>query len=170
MFHTEFSGIITADALSHFISHETGNILELYGCLADLDKLARGFLSAPKSARKAMTVAAEKMVRNYDNVLDKKRARYYVKTMTKMTNDSAYALKEFHRIERLLSPALSKSTRRWMDNRINILSSFTFASDESVNGSNTFPDEPVQSSVLKGEVNASSGVSALNDKNVKDEL
>jgi len=59
--HVEFSGIISADSLSHFISHETGNVLSLDGCLDDLDKLARSFLIATRDERKAMATVADKL-------------------------------------------------------------------------------------------------------------
>merc|ERR1719192_1983133 len=122
-----------------------------------------------------MTAVAEKMIIQYDTVLDKKRARYYVKTMKRMTNDSAHALKEFHRIERVLRDpsSLKKSSKRWLDNRRNILASFTFAAEVPVSVNDTVTNNSVSSANGLEEVdinvtNNDSPISHVNNINVKE--
>jgi len=103
--------------------------------------------------------------------------------MNKMVNDSAHALKEFHRIERVLSEtsAVSLSARRWLDNRRNILASFTFASNENVSGILARFDESVtvddlsntsdvDDTTLYKNDNSNLNISSTDNINVKDEL
>ncbi|XP_058790407.1 endoplasmic reticulum resident protein 29 [Phymastichus coffea] len=124
-FTAETDADFTADNIKRFIKKKTDIYLGLPGCVEKLDKLADEFKSANEKDRQAILNKAKV----FEETLPEEHrpaAKVYVKMMEKiMDKGDVFVQTEQTRIDGLLKGKLSKEKKRNMEERRNILQSFT---------------------------------------------
>lgn len=120
---------VTADALKRFIK-SAGISVVLEGCLESFDLLASRFLSNP-SDRDNIGNEGKTLLNNLSDENEIKSAKYYMKVMAKLINDSNFASNEINRLNKILDgQGFSDDKVRWFKIRLNILSSFVSDTQE----------------------------------------
>jgi len=124
--YAKFEGQITQDSLHKFVTTVSGLWIGQVGCLQEFDELAKDFAAADKGKQAEILESAKKILAEYDGEeMDKKRAKYYTKAMTKIMNDNEYLDKEPTRIDKVMTQGnMTPAQKEWADNRLNILASF----------------------------------------------
>ncbi|XP_024939869.1 endoplasmic reticulum resident protein 29 [Cephus cinctus] len=115
----------TADNIKRFIRSHSGVYLGLPGCVEQLDRLAKEYQSANESERKKILERAKIFE---DTLSEEQRtaAKVYVKLMERiMERGDVFVQTEQTRLEGLLKGKLSNDKKRVMEERRNILQSFT---------------------------------------------
>ena len=99
------------------------------GCLEEFDRLADRLMSAttPGDKGKVMAEAEKALIDLTADEPDKaKKAEIYVKIMRKVSSEGeAFATSEIERIKKILEGKLSSTKKQQMEQRINVLRSFT---------------------------------------------
>ncbi|KAL1140809.1 hypothetical protein AAG570_000737 [Ranatra chinensis] len=122
----------TADNLKRFVRSKSGVYIGLPGCLEEFDKLAGRFLktSCPEEKKKILNEAEllwDKAKGNREN----KSAETYVKIMRKMLEKGDdFVANESTRVENVLKGKINKEKQIEMEERVNILHSFSSSRDE----------------------------------------
>ncbi|XP_014229298.1 endoplasmic reticulum resident protein 29 [Trichogramma pretiosum] len=115
----------TADNIKRFVRKKTGMYIGLPGCVEKLDRLAEEFRAGGEQERREILnkakVFEETLPEDY-----RAAAKVYVKTMERiLERGDVFVQTEQTRIEGLLKGKLSKDKKRSMEEKRNILQSFT---------------------------------------------
>lgn len=116
----------TADNIKRFVKTKSGIYLGLPGCIEQLDRLADEFKAAGASNRQEILNKAKVFE---DTLPEEQRAaaKVYVKTMERILDrGDVFVQTEQTRLEGLLKGKLSTEKKRTMEERRNILHSFTY--------------------------------------------
>ena len=115
--------------LKTWIRQHSGVYLPLPGCLEEFDRLADRLMSATSPGDKGKVMAeAEKALIDLKGKDDEKakKAEIYVRVMRKVSSEGqAFATSEIQRIKKILEGKLSSAKKQQMEQRINVLNSFT---------------------------------------------
>lgn len=115
--------------LKKWMRQKSGIYLPLPGCLEEFDRLADKLMSATTPGEKGKVMAeAEKVLIDLtaDEADKAKKAEIYVKIMRKVSIEGeAFAASEIERIKKILEGKLSSTKKQQMEQRINVLRSFT---------------------------------------------
>ncbi|XP_043289650.1 endoplasmic reticulum resident protein 29 [Venturia canescens] len=115
----------TAENIKRFIKAKSGVYLGLPGCVEQLDRIAEEFKTSGEKDRQGLLNKAKV----FEETLPEEHrtaAKVYVKTMERiMERGDVFVQTERTRIEGLLKGKLSKDKKRTMEERRNILQSFT---------------------------------------------
>lgn len=116
-----------ADNLKSWIKRHAGIYLPLPGCLEDFDKLADRLMTATSPGEKGQIMAeAEKALLALEESDKSKKADVYVKIMRKVSAEGeAFVKTEKSRVKKILEGKLSDAKKKQMQQRINVLRSFT---------------------------------------------
>merc|ERR1711973_788682 len=110
MEHIKFKGKFTAEELKGFVRKNSGIYMPLVGCIEELDKLAEEVWDQAKGEKA------------------QKRAEIYVKIMRKIEEvGEGFIEKEEARVAKILKGKVSKEKKEEMEERVNILKSFSSA-------------------------------------------
>lgn len=123
----KFSGEMKVENLKNFIRQKSGIYMPLLGCIEEFDAFADRLLKATKEEEK------KKILREAEDEWDKaegqkaqKRAEVYVKVMRKVIKDGeGFVKKEEERVKKLMEGKINKEKKEQMEERLNILKSFT---------------------------------------------
>ncbi|XP_008213379.1 endoplasmic reticulum resident protein 29 [Nasonia vitripennis] len=124
-FVAETDADFTADNIKRFVKKKSGVYLGLPGCVEKLDRLAEEFRTSSEKDRQEILNKAKVFE---DTLPEEHRpaAKVYVKTMERiMERGDVFVQTEHTRIEGLLKGKLSSDKKRTMEERRNILQSFT---------------------------------------------
>lgn len=124
-FVTETDDQFTSENIKRFIKSKSGIYIGLPGCIEKLDKLAEQFKSAKEKDRQEILSKAK----IYEETLSEAQraaAKVYIKTMERiMDRGNVFVQTEQTRLDGLLKGKLSKEKKRSMEERKNILQSFS---------------------------------------------
>ena len=119
--------------------------LPMPGCLEEFDRLADRLMSAttPGDKGKVMAEAEKAFIDLTADEADKaKKAEIYVKIMRKVSSQGeAFATLEIERIEKILEGKLSSTKKQQMEQRFNIIKSFTSQQQQQQKTEETKKDE-----------------------------
>lgn len=123
-----------ADAIKKWIKNHSGIYMPLPGCLEQFDRLADKLISAatPGDKGKVMAEAEKALIElQADDEEKAKKGEIYVKIMRKVSSEGAtFATSEIERIKKILEGKLSAAKKHQMEQRINVLKSFTQSATE----------------------------------------
>ena len=126
MEHIKFKGKFTAEELKGFVRKNSGIYMPLVGCSEELDKLADELLAAKKSDMGEVIKKAEAVWDQAKGEKAQKRAEIYVKIMRKIEEvGEGFIAKEEARVKKILTGKVNKEKKEEMEERINILKSFS---------------------------------------------
>jgi endoplasmic reticulum protein 29 len=115
--------------LKNWMRQKSDIYLPLPGCLEEFDRLADRLMSAtsPGEKGKVMAEAEKALIDLSTDEADKaKKAEIYVKIMRKVSSEGeSFATAEIERIKKVLEGKLSSTKKQQMEQRINVLKSFT---------------------------------------------
>ncbi|KAF7392837.1 endoplasmic reticulum resident protein 29 [Vespula maculifrons] len=115
----------TADNIKRFVKSKSGVYLGLPGCVEQLDRLAEEFKTSAENDRQEILHKAKV----FEEILPETQraaAKVYVKTMERiLERGDIFVQTEQTRLEGLLKGKLSDEKKRTMEERRNILQSFT---------------------------------------------
>jgi len=116
----------TTPKLIQFVVKESGLMISLKGCLKNFDVLSKYFSSLGREERKKLLESAQEMLTELkDDQLEKKRAKYYIKVMSKIMDNKRYLEREPERIKSVMENGnMNEEKTIWAKNRLNILQSF----------------------------------------------
>merc|ERR1712130_284188 len=131
MEHIKFKGKFTAEELKGFVRKNSGIYMPLVGCSEELDKLADELLAAKKSDMGEVIKKAEGVWDEAKGEKTQKRAEIYVKIMRKIEEvGEGFIAKEETRVKKILTGKVNKEKKEELEERINILKSFSSAKSE----------------------------------------
>ena len=131
MEHIKFKGKFTAEELKGFVRKNSGIYMPLVGCSEELDKLADELLAAKKSDMGEVIKKAEAVWDQAKGEKAQKRAEIYVKIMRKIEEvGEGFIAKEEARVKKILTGKVNKEKKEEMEERINILKSFSSGKTE----------------------------------------
>lgn len=115
----------TADNIKRFIKSKSGVYLGLPGCVEQLDRLAEEFKTSPENDRQEILYKAKVFEETLPET-QRAAAKVYVKMMERiLERGDIFVQTEQTRLEGLLKGKLSNEKKRTMEERRNILQSFT---------------------------------------------
>ena len=128
MEHIKFKGKFTAEELKGFVRKNSGIYMPLVGCIEELDKLADELLAGKKEEMGVVIKKAEEVWDQAKGEKAQKRAEIYVKIMKKIEEvGEGFIEKEEARVAKILKGKVSKEKKEEMEERVNILKSFSSA-------------------------------------------
>ncbi|CAJ1392439.1 unnamed protein product [Effrenium voratum] len=123
----EYTGDVTAEAMTLFLKKEAKVYFGLKGTLRDFDKLAADFV---KSKDKAAVLKDAKSAAAALSGAEQEAAAYYVRAMEK-SQESGWFQTEFERLKQIISGGkVAPAKKVDMQLKVNRLSSFVSPSDE----------------------------------------
>ncbi|KAK2576279.1 hypothetical protein KPH14_005645 [Odynerus spinipes] len=125
-FIAEKDADFTADNIKRFVKSKSGVYLGLPGCVEQLDRLAEEFKASVESNRQEILNKAKVFEETLPEA-QRAAAKVYVKTMERiLERGDIFVQTEQTRLEGLLKGKLSDEKKRTMEERRNILQSFTY--------------------------------------------
>lgn len=129
--YVKFTGKFNVEDLKTFVRKHSGIYMPLIGCIEEFDKLADELLATAKGKYK------EEILKKAENLWDKaegpknqKRAEIYVKIMRKVLDvGEGFVKTEETRVKKLMGGKISKEKKEEMEERLNILKSFSSGKD-----------------------------------------
>lgn len=125
-FIAEKDSDFTVDNIKRFIKSKSGVYLGLPGCIEQLDRLAEQFKASAESEKQEILNKAKVFEETLPEA-QRAAAKVYVKTMERIfERGDIFVQTEQTRLEGLLKGKLSDEKKRTMEERRNILQSFTY--------------------------------------------
>lgn len=125
-FIAEEDADFTADNIKRFVKSKSAVYLGLPGCVEQLDRLAEEFKTSAESDRQEILNKAKVFEKTLPEA-QRAAAKVYVKTMERiLERGDIFVQTEQTRLEGLLKGKLSDEKKRTMEERRNILQSFTY--------------------------------------------
>lgn len=125
-FIAEKDSDFTVDNIKRFIKSKSGVYLGLPGCIEQLDRLAEQFKASAESEKQEILNKAKVFEETLPEA-QRAAAKVYVKTMERIfERGDIFVQTEQTRLEGLLKGKLSEEKKRTMEERRNILQSFTY--------------------------------------------
>jgi len=121
-----FVGDFKAENLKKFVRQKSGIYLPLPGCIEEFDLLVDKLLKSPKDKQKKVLREAEDLWDKVHGPKMHKRADIYVKIMRKIVDtDISFVKKEGERLKKLTGGKITPEKKEEMEERLNILKSFS---------------------------------------------
>lgn len=115
------------NTLTQFARQHSSLQFQLPGTMKKFDELATQFLSTDEGRQKSLLIEAERALEDLTETAQVEAAHYYVKVMTKITeNGVGYLKTEIKRLKKLMGDAsrMTKAGRRNIENHLNVLNHF----------------------------------------------
>lgn len=115
------------NTLTQFTRQHSSLQFQLPGTMKKFDDLATQFLSTDERTQKSLLIEAERALEDLTETAQVETATYYVKVMTKITENGIDYLKtEIKRLKKLMNDAsrVTKAGRRKIENHLNVLNHF----------------------------------------------
>jgi endoplasmic reticulum protein 29 len=124
--HVRFTGKFKAENLKAFVRKHSGISMPLVGCSEELDRLADELVAVQGTERGEVVRRAEAVWDRAQGGKAQKQAEVYVKIMRKGEELGIdFVKKEEVRVKKLLSGKVNKEKKEELEERINILKSFS---------------------------------------------